>query len=356
MNHELGNDIARAVIQQFNNLTLKSGKPTTRSNGVKEWTVLAGVVAIIHNQIIPITLSTGVKVLPDKVRTYSQGKIVHDMHAEVLALRLFNYFLLQEASNSESKWVRKHDNRLKFRGDVKLALFVSEPPCGDASMNYLSSSLASNEAWTSAAKDTTFQRGRNNFDQLGVVRTKPGRTDSLISFSKSCSDKLCLKQLTGICNAATAHVFEPIYLSYLVVNNIGATDFDRCFRNRFQFGHEAHYLELLTYDDDRYEFHKSDDREPSPLSLLYIAPYNFHQVLNNGVKNGAYTKNKPPGPNGESVVSNQSLTQKLSQFCQINQPSYILFKRSNTQRQALKLKGQETLQNWKHTTPDDFDL
>lgn len=355
MNHELGNDIATTVVKQFNRLQIKSGKPTTRSNGVKEWTVLASVVAVINNEIIPITLATGVKVLPDKVRSYSHGGMVHDMHAEVLALRLFNYFLLGEASNAQSKWVMRHRSKFKFQQNVKLALFVSEPPCGDLSMNYLSSSFDSRETWASTAADG-FHRGRNNFDQLGVVRTKPGRTDSFISYSKSCSDKLCLKQLTGVCNATTSHIFEPVYLNYLVINKVDPADFNRCFRDRFQVGQDVHYIELLTYDNDDYKFHKSDDKEPSPLSLLSIMPHNFHQVLNNGVKNGAFIKNKAPKPGGQSIISNKNFMQKLTYLCQISQPSYNLFKMSNIKRQTLKFKGQELLQNWKHTSIDDFSL
>ncbi|KAI5958168.1 hypothetical protein CANMA_004322 [Candida margitis] len=340
----------------FNELTVKSGKPEIRSNGIEEWTVLSSVVAITRDEIIPITLSTGVKVLPDRVRNYPDGRIVHDMHAEILSLRLFNYFLLEEASKKQSKWVNRIQNKYKFRDDVKLALFVSEPPCGDVSMNYLSSSLISSEAWEVSSSNNGFHRGRNNFDQLGVVRTKPGRTDSLISYSKSCSDKICLKQLTGICNASSAHIFDPIYLDYLVVNKVDSIDFNRCFRDRFQLGRDVHYLQLLTHDDDAYKFHKSDEKEPSPLSLLYIVPYNFHQVLNNGVKNGAFIKNKAPRRGGESIICNKSIMNKLCQVCQITQPSYSLFKMANTERQTLKSKGQVSLQNWRHTSIDDFNL
>ncbi|KAI5955961.1 hypothetical protein KGF57_003446 [Candida theae] len=355
MVNELGSDIATAVITEFNKLNAKSGKPTTRSNGVKEWTVLAGVVAITSDsKITPITLATGVKVLPDKVRSYSNGKVVHDMHAEILALRLFNYFLLEEASNLPSAWVERYHNQVRFRKDAKLALFVSEPPCGDVSMNYLSSLLESNDSWTSSSTEG-FYRGRNHFDQLGVVRTKPGRTDSLISYSKSCSDKLCLKQLTGICNAATSHIFEPIYLEYLVVNNVDTADFDRCFKNRFQT-ENGHYLKLLKYKTKAYEFHKSDEKEPSPLSLLYIVPHNLLQVLNNGVKNGAFIKNKAPKPGGESIISNKSFLQKLTRICKVNESRYSQFKAFHNTRQAIKQEGRDLLQNWRPTSIDDFDL
>lgn len=140
MSNELGNAIASTVIDTFNGLSIKSGKPVVRSNGVEEWTVLASVVAITNNNIMPITLATGVKTLPDKVRSYSNGLMVHDMHAEILALRLFNYYLLEKDCPLVEHSGLKHD--------VKLALFISEPPCGDASMSYISSNLTNNEPWT----------------------------------------------------------------------------------------------------------------------------------------------------------------------------------------------------------------
>ena len=159
-------------------------------------------------------------------------------------------------------------------------------------MSYISSNLTNNEPWTPQKKQ--LNRGRNNFGELGVVRTKPGRSDSLISYSKSCSDKLCLKQLVGICNATTSTLFkDSIFLDYLVTKNLPAKDFHRCFRTRFDLPEVAHPLHLLTYDCDGYEFVKSEEKSPSPLSLLHIVLLNVTQVLNNGVKNGSFIKNKP---------------------------------------------------------------
>ena len=151
-------------------------------------------------------------------------------------------------------------------------------------MSYISSNLTNNEPWTPQKKQ--LNRGRNNFGELGVVRTKPGRSDSLISYSKSCSDKLCLKQLVGICNATTSTLFkDSIFLDYLVTKtflpkiSIDALEQDSIYRAWYT-------LQLLTYDCDGYEFVKSEEKSPSPLSLLHIVPLNVTQVLNNGVKMG----------------------------------------------------------------------
>lgn len=98
-------DIADAVtalaLKTYTSLP-KNGKPALRSNGVPEWTVLAGIVCqrdgrISHLRSSPsdstlhcLSLATGVKCLPhDKVRQ-AKGVALHDSHAEILAIRGFN--------------------------------------------------------------------------------------------------------------------------------------------------------------------------------------------------------------------------------------------------------------------------
>lgn len=348
----LGNRIAKKVIDTFNELNIKSGKPVTRSNGAQEWTVLASVVAILDDsEIKPITITTGVKTLPDKFRSYSNGMMVHDMHAEILSIRLFNFYLLEK----DCPLVDTTGDVYKLQNNIKLALFISEPPCGDASMNHIASSKDDNEPWI-PRKRQKLNRGRNNFGELGVVRTKPGRSDSLLSLSKSCSDKLCLKQLTGICSTITSSIFnDPIYLDYIVTKNIADEDFERCFKTRFDLPN-VHHVKLLTYDYNEYHFEKSYDKVASPLSLLYIVPTKFTQVLNNGVKNGSFVKNNPPKAGGESVISNQSMMKRLLRIKSVDFHDYLTFKQSNKERQELKKVGRTTLRDWICTSDDDFQL
>lgn len=373
MGNELGNNIAKCVIEEFNRLNLKSGKPVTRSNGIKEWTVLASVVALVEEEIIPITLSTGVKALPDKTRTYSHGLMVHDMHAEILSLRLFNWYLLDECTKLRSNPSDKSSILLESEGDyfklkpgIKLALFISEPPCGDGSMQYLSSTLEDNKPWEDVPNEPPkkiqkqdVHRGRSNFDKLGIVRTKPGRSDSLITLSKSCSDKLCLRQLIGITNAVTSSLFkEEIYLDYIVVKGMHSEDFQRCFISRFKLP-GAHHLKLIEYDSDEYEYHKPNAGQnmvPAPLSLLCVLPTKMVQVLNNGVKNGSFVKNKPPRAGGESIICKRSLVGKLKELKSLECKDYNELKSSNKKRESLKTIGKETLSNWVSTSSDNFEI
>lgn len=369
-----GQQIADTVVALFNNIGPTSAKPVTRSNGVPEWTVMASIVALIEDQIIPLTITTGVKALPDTVRNYSHGTIVHDLHAEILALRCFNRLLIKEvgrlAEGFESALIEKggggecgggdsggKNNTYRLRPAVRLALFVTEPPCGDCSMSYTQSQAHDSTPWTDSTSTQSLLRGRNLFYVAGAVRTKPGRPDSRPTLSKSCSDKLCLKQALGINSCITSEIIDPIYLDYLVMphHKFNHDDFNRCF-TRLQCDK---YLTPLTYSHDNYPFHKPTDTvlEPSPVSLLYIKPNNELQVLNNGVKNGSYIKNKRPSRGGESIVSNYVMMRELLKVMSstTKTTTYLHFKTSNTLRQHQKHKAKQSL-NWKDTSPDNFSI
>ena len=61
--------------------------------------------------------------------------------------------------------------------------------------------------------------GRGHFDRLGIVRRKPARPDAPVTMSKSCSDKLALKQVTGLLSGIAAKVVQVdgCYLRTLVM-------------------------------------------------------------------------------------------------------------------------------------------
>lgn len=61
--------------------------------------------------------------------------------------------------------------------------------------------------------------GRGYFSQLGVVRRKPARGDAPPTLSKSCSDKLALKQCTSLLSSLASLLVCPegVYLRTLVL-------------------------------------------------------------------------------------------------------------------------------------------
>lgn len=61
--------------------------------------------------------------------------------------------------------------------------------------------------------------GREFFSQLGVVRRKPGRGDAPPTLSKSCSDKIAMKECTSLLCGVTSLFVDPgnAYIDTLVV-------------------------------------------------------------------------------------------------------------------------------------------
>ena len=195
---------------------------------------------------------TGMKCLSrDKIRL-ANGITLHDWHAEVLALRAFNRFLIDECSNvvegNPSPWIR-HSSRpeqvpFTLKEDVRICMCCSEAPCGDASMELVMSEQEDATPWEcpplAATKETADStaiplRGRGYFSELGIVRTKPcsscdclflesrsrilARPDAAATLSKSCTDKLALKQCTSLLSSMTSTLISPdrAYLDTLVL-------------------------------------------------------------------------------------------------------------------------------------------
>lgn len=57
--------------------------------------------------------------------------------------------------------------------------------------------------------------GRAHFSLLGIVRRKPARTDAESTRSKSCSDKIALRQVSSLLSCETARLVAPTANAYL---------------------------------------------------------------------------------------------------------------------------------------------
>lgn len=71
----------------------------------------------------------------------------------------------------------------------------------------------------SISSNPTLLHGRGYFANLGVVRTKPGRADSPPTLSKSCSDKLALRQAVSTLLSPVSLLVAPdnAYIASLVL-------------------------------------------------------------------------------------------------------------------------------------------
>ena len=110
----------------------------------------------------------------------------------------------------------------ELKEDVSIHMYCSEAPCGDASMELVMMEQDDATPWTTGSVPEgtgEYMLGRGHFDQLGIVRRKPARPDAPITLSKSCSDKLALKQCTSLLSGLMSMLLRPerVYLGTLVL-------------------------------------------------------------------------------------------------------------------------------------------
>ncbi|SCW02945.1 LAFE_0F17744g1_1 [Lachancea fermentati] len=376
----LANQISAIVNEHYYKLK-PTGKPITRSNGVPEWTVLAAVVAIdqFTNKLRLISLATGVKATPDAELRRSNGRILHDCHAEILSLRAFNAVLLEhmyrirtEGSSEFSDLLEESEDKKLFRikKNYSFALYISKVPCGDSSMNILedddaNESLEQFSCQYVDSNNRTLLRGRSNYKKKGFVRTKPGRKDSKITLSKSCSDKLCIRQMTSILNSLTWDlIVEPAFLKYIVIPNLSQSaeiGLRRSFKERLSGLGKMQEIEFLSCTENFCHEKTSELQSPSLLSAILLniedGKQAVQEVVLNGVKNGFYVKgSKPLRKNSESSISRLSQWKVYQKLRPIDsQMSYLEFKSTQIARNAIKEKVRIRLSadGWISTKEDD---
>ncbi|CCH61085.1 hypothetical protein TBLA_0E00230 [Henningerozyma blattae CBS 6284] len=389
---ELGDKIAALLFREYNKLK-KSNKPIKKSNGIKEWTIISGIVAVSNkdtNIIKVISLATGVKATPDSELKRSQGSIVHDCHAEILAIRGFNTTLLREIENKEiddtnsCDLIYKVENskckKYSWNDEYDLGLYISKLPCGDSSMEE-ENSLESNSLIQFQENDLTqyvdptirtILRGRINYNKSGCVRTKPGRIDSEITFSKSCSDKICIKQVLSLLNSLNTELLEsPIYIKYLVCPDIKPQNlillkksFNRIENIKLEVSSSYRYHPLSFIPSSiQFQDGKTNDlQEPSFTSVVKIFNSNdkfgLEQSIVNGVKMGAYTKkSKPLSKNAMTIVSRTFQWNIFKNIMpEFEQYSYLTFKRFQTDRIETRNRIRKCLSQdgWISTFNDDI--
>ncbi len=138
------------------------------------------------------------KCLPINQVAEAKGSVLRDWHAEIVAIRAFNHFLMQEclelatspATTSTIIRRRKAHELSAAEGlqpfaihdGFQLHMYSSEAPCGDASMELLMEAQVDATPWPidqlhpARKNPPALLRGRESFAELGIVRRKPGAT------------------------------------------------------------------------------------------------------------------------------------------------------------------------------------
>eukprot|EP00158_Paraphelidium_tribonemae_P005029 Partr_v1_DN27121_c1_g1_i3_m15492 putative adenosine deaminase len=185
-----------------------------------EWTCLAGVIMKNHDKSSVIALASGQKCLPSSNKS-TDGSSLNDSHAEVLARRACIRYLIAEFHRGAFEW---DDTRgFIIPPSVSFHLYISECPCGDASMRALEMSTATEEVDRplKRVRVSTHEgiiRGRNEISTVNRLRTKPARIDAESTDSLSCSDKLARWASLGFQSRRMMQVLAaPVYFDSLIV-------------------------------------------------------------------------------------------------------------------------------------------
>lgn len=357
------------------------------------------------------------KCLPVTKIPSAHGNILHDWHAEILCLRAFNHFLLQECNSIltgavESPYLRLQtpidadpttpgQSRPPFiwRDDVTLHMYCSEAPCGDASMELLIATQEDATPWEAplpkemmekhglsmASSDSTpdlLLLGRACFSHLGVVRRKPGRPDAPPTLSKSCSDKLAAKQCTSLLSSITSLFISPknVYLTSLVlpVSQYSAAAVERSFSPRgrmasvkgsWQDGYELKPFEVQTTNTEFGLSRRGVGLEATKFVASSVAAAWTINGLAESIVGGVVQGRKQTDPKGGSAVSRRSMWNLARHTADLvagidqaifRQVTYEALKDAEilTERRQVKQDIRaEALKGWVRNTGDeDFDL
>ena len=171
--------------------------------------------------------------------------------------------------------------------------------------------------WTtplsSATSDAPSLPGRENFAQLGIVRRKPSRPDAPPSLSKSCSDKLTLRQATSLLSSLSSLLISPrrAYLAAIVVpgSSFVPTALSRCFgrtasvRDELERGGYGYgEMEFLTTSLD-FEFSRGDGTGVAPCNVSAV----WTPSLDEGLVGGVLQGKKAFQERGASAVSRRRM-------------------------------------------------
>ena len=125
----------QAIHSRFASLG-KTGKPVAG-----EWTVIAGITAENDGSHVAVALGTGTKCLSaSQVCADARGWCLHDAHAEVCARRCLLLYVLEQLKlhadgrPDASIFRAAAGGGFELRPRVRLHMYSSRPPCGDAAI------------------------------------------------------------------------------------------------------------------------------------------------------------------------------------------------------------------------------
>lgn len=163
--------------------------------------------------------------------------------------------------------------------------------------------------------------GRAYFSELGIVRRKPARPDAPPTLSKSCSDKIALKQCTSLLSSLTSLFVDPrnAYIHTLILpeTQFSATACERAFsasgRMKQLVGKEwpgGYSFRAFTTGTTDHEFDYSKRSVMSrsdKISTSNLAAAWSHSGVEETLLAGVVRGRKPFAVNGASCMSRRSM-------------------------------------------------
>ncbi|MCJ1474947.1 hypothetical protein MMC13_003607 [Lambiella insularis] len=224
--------------------------------------------------------------------------------------------------------------------------------------------------------------GRAYFSELGVVRRKPSRADSPATLSKSCSDKLALKQCTSLLSTAATVLISPenAYLDTLILpaSRFVPSACERAFGamgrmqsvagKRWSGGYSYRPFKINSTSRE-FEYSNCGAIEAGlkskPLNISALWTSHLQETLINGVLQGR----KQADPKGGSAVCRLKLSHlvlstlaclALPALAQVvASPRYADLKAAEALQDRKQVKKEATsvaLRGWLPNVADDFDI